>query len=86
MNQQEKIEIFDNFDIDPNHFKEIMKEFTPKRLTTKPFDLILNMKRLNDQYHITESAYYASIYLYWNVKPEEVIKYYSYYQALRMLF
>lgn len=81
----EKIEVYDEFDIKQNHFKEIHKEFTPKTLKTKPFDIVFFMKRL-DCYHITESAYYASLYLYYNVKPEEVIKYYSYYKALRMLY
>lgn len=82
MDQQEiAVEIYDDFDIKHDHIKEIIKEFAPKTLKTKPFDIILHMKRLNDSYHITESAYYASLYLYYNVKAEEVIKYYSYYKA-----
>ena len=86
MEQPEIIEIYQQCDIDQNHFKVIVKEFTPRRLESKPFDIILNMKRLNDCYNITDSAYKATIFLYCKVKYEDVIKFYSIYKAIRMIY
>lgn len=86
MDHDEIIEIYNTIKIDENYYKLIKKDVTPKRILSKPLDIILNMKRLNDLYNITDSAYHATIYLYYKVKYEDVIKFYSIYKAIRMIF
>ncbi len=87
--EPETIEIYDSFILKENHIKEIINnQYHQKHIPSKPFDIIKNMKRLNDQYGIGESCYYATLYIWYNIdklKYEEVIKYYYYYRAIRMI-
>lgn len=85
--EPEIIEIYDDFIINPEHIKEIYKDNdTHKKIPSKPFDIILHMKRLNDSYGLIETVYHATLYLHYNVKYEDILKYYSYYKVIRMVY
>ncbi len=79
----EQIEIFDEFKINERYLPEI-QGFTPIRIVSNPFDIILHMKKM-DKYHIMESAYGAFFKIYYNVDYNDVIKYYHLYKAIRMV-
>lgn len=88
--QPEIIEIYDDFILKENHIKQVIDcRYEHKSIPSKPFDIIKNMKKLNDTYGLSESCYYATLYIWYNIdklRYDEIIKYYSYYKVIRMLF